>query len=304
MSSFRPAVLDGVQLMIALAGATGSGKTYSAMRIASGIAGEGNRFAVIDTENGRARHYSNQFKFDVADIRAPFRPDTYLQKILEADDAKYPVIVVDSMSHEYAGEGGILDWQEEELQRMAGDDYRKREACKMAAWIKPKMGHKTLMNRLLQVRSHIIFCLRAEPKTEIQKTPEGKTKIVDKGFMPICEKNFMYEQTISFMLYSENPGIGRKIKLEKQHESIFPDGKILDERCGELLRNWASGGSKTTSFDEDLESLKIRARDAAFGGENSLNEFLKSLPPTDKNKLLPFGKDFRALAVEADNPKN
>jgi len=70
----------------------------------------------------------------------PRRP--MAEAILAADAAKYPCIVVDSMTHEWAGEGGVLEMQEAELERMAGNDWEKRERVKMASWIKPKMAHK------------------------------------------------------------------------------------------------------------------------------------------------------------------
>ena len=75
---FRPAVREQVPLLIGLAGGTGSGKTYSAMRIAKGLSGD-RRFAVIDTEAGRAKHYAERFAFDHGDLRPPFRPTTYLE---------------------------------------------------------------------------------------------------------------------------------------------------------------------------------------------------------------------------------
>src|SRR5688572_29808850 len=96
---FRAAQRENVPLLLGLAGGTGSGKTYSAMLIAQGLAA-GKRFAVIDTENGRARHYADVFKFHDAQLRAPFRPEAYAEAIAAADKADYPVIVVDSMSHE------------------------------------------------------------------------------------------------------------------------------------------------------------------------------------------------------------
>src|SRR4249919_950571 len=125
--TFRPAVRENVGLLIGLSGASGSGKTYSAFRLAKGIAGD-KPFAVIDTEAGRAKHYGDRFKFDHGDLKPPFRPGAYADAIGAADAAGYPVIVVDSFSHEHAGEGGLLDWHEEEFQRMGG-----REAVKMAA---------------------------------------------------------------------------------------------------------------------------------------------------------------------------
>ena len=167
--SFRPAKRQNVSLLIGLAGSSGSGKTFTAMRLASGMS-QGKRFAVIDTEAGRASHYADQFEFDVGELHAPFRPDAYAEAIMSADASGYPVIVVDSMSHEWAGDGGILDWQEEELDRMAGDDWKKREAVKMAAWIKPKMAHKHMMQKLLQFRAHLILCFGRKPKSKLSKT--------------------------------------------------------------------------------------------------------------------------------------
>src|ERR1700677_907425 len=123
---FKRAAREEVGLIIGLAGGTGSGKTFTAMTLAKGIAGT-KPFALIDTEAGRAKHYADRFLFDHGDLKPPFRPERYAEAILAADAAHYPVIVVDSCSHEWAGEGGILDWQEEELDRMAGDDWKKRE---------------------------------------------------------------------------------------------------------------------------------------------------------------------------------
>ena len=123
--TFRRAVREDVGLVVGLAGPSGSGKTFSAMRLAAGMAGS-KPFAVIDTEAGRAKHYADRFAFDHADLHSPFRPGTYAAAIIEADKAGYPVIVVDSFSHEHAGDGGLLDWHEEELDRMAGQDYKRR----------------------------------------------------------------------------------------------------------------------------------------------------------------------------------
>ena len=88
---FKPAVRENVNLLIGLAGGTGSGKTYTAMRLASGIAGD-KPFALIDTEAGRGKHYADQFKFDHGDLLPPFRPAAYAEAIKAADDAGYPVI--------------------------------------------------------------------------------------------------------------------------------------------------------------------------------------------------------------------
>lgn len=247
--TFRPAIRENVGLLIGLAGGTGSGKTYTAMRLASGIAGD-KPFALIDTEAGRAKHYADQFRFDHGDLSAPFNPHAYAEAIMAADKAGYPVIVVDSVSHLWAGDGGVLDMQEAELTRMAGDDWKKREAVKMAAWIRPKTEHKKMVQRLLQVRAHLILCFRAEEKIEMVRE-NGKMQIVKKqtatgldGWVPICEKNLPFELTASFLLLATDPGIPHPIKLQQQHRDLFPTGKPITEESGKRIAEWAAGGAK------------------------------------------------------------
>ncbi len=246
--NFRPATRASIRLLLGLSGGTGSGKTYSAMRLAKGLGGE-KRFAVIDTENGRASMYADYFQFDVVNLDSPFTPDRYLEAIIAAEKAGYSVILVDSMSHEWAGEGGILDMQEEELYRMAKDDYSKREACKMASWVKPKMAHKSFVAHLLQVNAHVILCFRAEPKIEMVKK-DGKMVVQPKqtltgldGWVPICEKNLPYELTASFLLTADRPGVPQPIKLQEQHKPYFPLGKPITEDAGRLIGEWARGGT-------------------------------------------------------------
>lgn len=262
---FKSAVRENVGLLIGICGGTGSGKTFSAFRLASGIA-DGEPFAVIDTEARRALHYADQFKFDHAELHAPFRPDAYAEAIKAADAAGYPVIVVDSVSHVWAGNGGVLDWQEEELDRMAGQDWKKREACKMAAWIKPKMAHKKFVQSLLQVRAHLILCFRAEEKIEIVRE-DGKTKIVPKqsltgadGWLPICEKTLPFELTTSFLMTANKPGIPQPIKLQEQHRALFPLDKPITEESGRLVAEWAAGGQKKapamTQEERDVSAEK------------------------------------------------
>jgi len=241
---FKQAKREQVGLLIGLVGSSGSGKTMSAMRLASGIVGKGNRFALIDTESRRALHYAEMFDFDHCELNPPFRPDHYADAIKAAAQKGYKAIVVDSASHEWAGEGGILDWQEEELTRMAGEDYRKRDNCKMAAWIKPKMAHKQMVQRWLQINAHLILCFRAEEKVKMEKDEKGKTQIVPIGWQPICSKELPFELTVSFLLTADKPGIPQPIKLQEQHKIMFPAGKLLSEESGQLIAQWAAGGIK------------------------------------------------------------
>jgi hypothetical protein len=265
---FKPAVRGNEHLIIGLIGGTGSGKTFTGLELAAGLTPTGKKFAMIDTEAGRGLHYADyqQFanRYDHADLRAPFRPDTYREAIFAAEDAGYPVIMVDSCSHEWAGAGGVIDWQEEELDRMAGDDWKKRESCKMAAWIKPKMAHKQMVQKLLQLRAHLILCFRAEEKVDIVKE-DGKTKIVPaqrrtglNGWVPICEKHLPFELTCSFLFTEEAPGFPKPIKLEGQHRKFFPLDQPVDRESGRLLAEWAANAPKINAPSQDQVASLIK----------------------------------------------
>lgn len=254
--SFRPAVRENVGLWINLIAGTGGGKTYTGMRLASGIAGD-KPFAVIDTENRRALHYADAFKFDHAELRPPFRPDAYAEAVVAADKAGYPVILIDSGSHVWAGDGGVLDWHEDEIDAIverakarkdSRSEWQIREAGGQAAWIKPKMAHKQMVQKLLQVKAHIILCLRAEEKVEMVKDEKGKTVFRPKqsltgkdGWLPVCDKNLPFEATCSFLLLASNPGVPHPIKLQEQHRALFPLDKPITEESGKLIAQWASG---------------------------------------------------------------
>lgn len=256
MFTFRPATRDRVGLLVGVAGASGSGKTYSALLLASGLANGGSTIAVIDTEAGRAKHYAKQFKFLHGDFEPPFTPERYVEAIKAAEEAGATVIVIDSMSHEWNGEGGCADIQAAEAERMATDKSGKVipwkiEAMTAPAWKKPKIRHKRMMSRLLQSRAHLIFCLRAEEKVKfIKEMHDGRerTSIVPMGFQPICERGFMFEMTASLTFHPETPGQVRHDLPKKLNDdllAVFPDGRMVTADTGKRLREWAEQGADT-----------------------------------------------------------
>ena len=275
---FKPAIREGVFTLIALAGPSGGGKTYTALRLAMGLA-NGSGIAGIDTEACRMKHYADQFKFDHLELVSPFTPARYLECIIAAETAGYKVCIIDSASHEHAGEGGLLDFHEAELQRMAGDDYKRRESCAMAAWIKPKSEHKKFVNRLLQCKMHIIFCLRAEEKVKPIKDEEThKIKIMSIGWQPICEKNLPYEMTVSFLLTPDKPGFPQPLKLQEQHKPMFPLDKPISEESGKLLAAWAAGGAKVEPKSEAEAIERINSLKDLAGLQKAQNWWAEHYP--------------------------
>jgi hypothetical protein len=172
---------------------------------------------------------------------------------------------VDSTSLVWAGDGGVLDWQDEELNRMAGDDWKKREAMKMAAWIKPKMAHKKMVQSLLQVRAHLILCFRAEQKVEMTRDPETKKMIIQAkqsltgldGWLPVCDKALPFELTTSLLFTADAPGIPKPIKLQEQHRALFPLNQQVNEDSGRRIAEWAKGGTKKVPNMAPAECITV-----------------------------------------------
>lgn len=253
MFSFRPAktFTDRHGLFVGLTGGTSSGKTYSALRLARGIAGPSGRVAVIDTEGGRTLHLKDDFDFDATVLDPPFRPNLFSEGAKAAEDAGYGCCLIDSFSMEWVGIGGVLDWQEEELQAMVErakqrndrrSEYAIREAGKMAAWIKPKGGHKAMVYSFLQRRMPIIFAIRGEETIKPGENGEKPTKL----FKSICSPTFPFEITVSFRLATEAKGIidltdPKSYKMEGPHQAIFHHGEQISEAHGAALAAWARG---------------------------------------------------------------
>ena len=233
------------------------------------------------------------FAFDHGDLKPPFRPEAYADAIAAADAAHYPVIVVDSMSHEWGGDGGILDWHDEELDRMAGTtDWKKRDACNMAAWIKPKVAHKQFATRLLQLRAHVILCFRAEPKVEMTreggawKITEKKSLVGLNGWIPITEKNLPFELTASFLLMADRPGVPLPIKLQEQHRAIFALDRPITEDAGVRLAEWAKGGASVPA--PTVAAAPLDDHDAAA---DWLAKIAEARDPDDLDRI---GRELRA----------
>lgn len=278
--TIRPAVREKIGLLFGIAGASGSGKTFSALTLAEGIKGPNGKIAVIDTEAGRALHYAPKpgeaadpakgtFDFLHLDFPPMFTPERYTSAIKAAEEAGATVIVIDSMSHEWDGEGGCSDQAEQAAIAAATDRNGNFHAWKVDAmtapsWKKPKQAHKRMMARMIQTRTHLIFCLRAQEKIKFEKvlneqTGKERNEIRHLGFMPICEKSFMFELSGSMTMHPETPGEPRydlQRKLNHELQQIFPPGERITIEKGERLRSWAETGEDRPPVDRVAEGVR------------------------------------------------
>lgn len=244
---------ERVPLLIGLTGPSGGGKTYSALRLATGIQQvNGGDIYCIDTESRRALHYADRFNFKHVPFAAPFGSLDYLVALQQCVEQGAGVVIVDSMSHEHEGPGGMVDLQEQIVQRMAGDDYAKRERVKMLAWSEPKAKRRQLINGILQLNCNFIFCFRAKNVSKPVKNPQtGKTEVQQMGYMPIAGEEFVFEQTLNALLlpgadgvptwFPDERGERTMVKLPEQFKRLSERNKPLDESVGKHLALWARG---------------------------------------------------------------
>lgn len=266
---------EKVPLLIGLTGPSGGGKTYTALRLATGIQSvSGGDIYFIDTESKRALHYADKFKFKHVPFDAPFGSLDYLAALQWAVKQGAGVIIVDSMSHEHEGPGGMKDLQEQILNRMAGDDYRKRERVQMLAWAEPKAKRRELINGILQLNCNFIFCFRAKNTSKPVKK-DGKNVVEAQGFMPIAGEEFVFEQTLNALLLpgaggvptweSDQVGERTMIKLPDQFAGLRQRNAPLDEKVGVRLAKWAAGTPEVVR--EEPEQRQFQANDSDAGAE-------------------------------------
>lgn len=291
MIEFTQARRENVSLLVALAGPSGSGKTFSALRLAYGISPAG-KVAFIDTEARRGLHYADKFKFMHYDMKPPFAPSRFIEAIAAAEHNGAEVLVIDSFSMEYAGDGGIVDM---------ADAAEKAGTKSPGNWKVPKGEHKKLINAILQARISIVFCLRADEKIKIEKI-DGRTVVVPLGWTPICEKRFMYEMTASFTLTADRPGqpnYDLPHKVQDQHRPFFPPDGLIGEEAGRKLAAWARGDAAPQTQPSPL----VEEGDmAAERGSGMLQAFWTRLSKAEKHAVggAAMLERWKATAKEAD----
>lgn len=244
--TFRPAKRENTPLIIGLGGPTKSGKTMSAHRIAAGLA-MGAPVAMINAEGAKGHQYSDKFDYLAADIEAPFRPERYTEALKDALalTPRPGVVIIDSGSHMHDGPGGILEYHEDELDRLAGNDAAKRQRSTYSAWIKPKAAENEFIYTMLGADCHIILCLRAKEKI---KVVTGKAPI-DLGWQPIVGERVAFETLFTLMLTPHSKGVPDLSisEMREPFDSMIPAGKPLSEDTGRLLAEWAAGGESKVS---------------------------------------------------------
>ncbi len=243
-------------LILGVTGPSGSGKTFSALRLAKGMQTvlKGKTFG-IDTDSGRMRHYKNIFEFERVPLDAPYGPLDYLAAIEYCAKQGAKVILVDHMTHEHSGDGGVLDQIEKFLDDKCGDNYGKRQSMNMVAQVRPKSQRKVLNRRIVQMTGIIfILCYQAVEKVKPKKKRAGTD---DEGGMEILgwqadtTSILIRDMTARFLLTpgcdgfpTFNPETAAEKMATKnpwQFRGWFNQGLQLNEDLGAKMARWHLG---------------------------------------------------------------
>lgn len=265
---FQRATRTKGRLRLGLVGPPGSGKTFSALRIAvrllKGSEGGNGRIAFIDSEHGSASLYVDEdnpdggtFDFDVVDLaewRGKFRVENYLKAISGAKDAGYRVLVIDSLSHAWAGEGGILEF----VDSKSGSSFSN-------GWRDATPKHNRLVDAILSYPGHVIVCLRSKVEYIIEQI-KGKSVPKKVGMQPIQRGGIEFEFSVVGDMTQED----KALHITKTRCSALAGGiyKEPGADVAEILLEWLNKGGDAAEPKSDVvppwSSEEQRAFVAAF----------------------------------------
>lgn len=271
--NIRPVERGQSKAVLGIAGISGDGKTYTALLIARGMVSHPSEIGFLDTENKRGSLYADILDgpFMIGDLYPPFSPARYAEAIKEFQDSGVKVLVVDSVTHEWEGDGGCDDIANAPL----------IQGKKMANWTGAKREHKKFMNVLLQSNMDVICCIRARDKVKVEIV-NGKQEFVPQGLQPICEKNFMFELTASIMMGNQGK-TQIPLKVPSYFQEAFGDGQgYLGIDTGKKIRKWLDQGEKE---DAEIARIKSEALLVCEKGAAALTDLWNTLTKDQKKNI-------------------
>jgi hypothetical protein len=269
------------RLRLAIMGPAGSGKTYTALRVARLLVGDG-RVIVIDSERGSAELYADEpdiaGAFDTIDLDS-YHPQAYIDAIKAADDAGAAVIIVDSLTHAWSGEGGALTLVDQA-------QARAKSCNSFTAWRDVTPLHNRLVDALLGTRAHIVVTLRTKTEYVLEEDSRGKKVPRKVGLAPVQRDGLEYEFTIV-----GDMDIDHRLVVTKSRCAAVADAVFVKpgEEFVAPLRAWLAGAHAAApaapTQPEDTRDVRAMYDAAAtLGGEDRVKALLKAAGFTSLNK--------------------
>ena len=258
--TFQKATKKSARLRMALIGVAGAGKTYTALSIAQNL---GDRVAVVDTERGSASKYSDLFEFDVMEIES-YGPKMYVDAIKAAEEAGYDVLIIDSLSHAWAGKDGALEMVDRAAKRaQSGNTF--------GAWRDVSPLHNQMVDAIVSSRIHVIATMRAKTEYVQEKDPKsGRTTVRKIGLAPVQRDGLEYEFDVVATIDADNNLIVGKTRCPSIAGAVF---NKAGKEIARSLKNWLTDGAapdderitkaKTVQPEPEPEMQRARKRVAA-----------------------------------------
>jgi hypothetical protein len=243
-----------VKLRLGLSAVSGGGKTYSALLLGKGLTDDWGKIAVIDTENNSASLYSHLGDFNTIELTSPYTPERYIEAIKVCEDAGMEVIIVDSITHEWDGKGGLLEIHSS----MTGNSFTN--------WSSLTPRHQKFIDKILQSTCHVITTVRRKTDYEMTVNDKGKQTPQKVGLKEVTREGFEYELTVNFNLDERH-----NCTASKDRTGLFMDKPFftITEETGRLIKEWCESGieapkPKQTLNDASFTAVIQKVKDKAF----------------------------------------
>jgi len=307
----KKAKREKIYTKIALMAPSGGGKTYGALRLATGMAeeikaesGKDARILMANTEAKRGYYYANEFNYDIVDMDPPHNPERYVELIDFAVKEGYDILIIDSSSHEWEGKGGCL-----ELHQQAGGTYQ--------SWAKVTPRHNKFIQAIADSPIHIIATMRGKDQYEMTKDEKGRTNVQKLGVGAKQRDGFEYEFTVTFLIDQKT----NTAEVQKDNTHIFDSEgpTILSENHGRKLMQWANSGEGYTpvvhtesenvvdATVEDISALHKQIIEAAkaAGGSSDANVMatIKEYAPKGNPSVIKDVEKAKELLSRLQNMK-
>lgn len=257
----RQAEKRKLALKILLSGSSGSGKTYSALRLATGIVNKaGGEIYLINTEGDRGEMYAEKFKYKIVDLPEPRSPENYIEAIQYCMDEGASVIIIDSLSHEW-------NYLNEQVNNMPGNSFNN--------WGKQKPRHRKLVDFIVEAKVHIIATGRGKDEYVMETNDKNKTQIKKVGVGVQQEKDTEYEYMVTFNI-AQDTNVATPMK---DNSELFTNKySVLCEKDGEALYDWAnSGDAPVQKPTYDIDKLRADIIEVAKAKGGSKNPDVKEV---------------------------
>lgn len=247
----RKAERKKAKLRLGLSGPSGSGKTFSALKLAFGIGG---KIGLIDTEHGSGDLYAHLGDYDIIPLEAPYIVGKYLEAIEAFEQAGYNTIIIDSLSHAWAGDGGLLDKQGKAADRLKNS---------YTAWREVTPDHNALVDAMLQSPCHIIATMRSKTEYVLEDNSNGKKVPRKVGMAPVQRDGMEYEFTVFLDITHDHTA-----SASKDRTGLF-DGQYfkISENTGQTLLQWLDSGTEPPKVETITDAQVSTLRDLLTDGE-------------------------------------